>query len=338
MSQDTTYQATGGILDEAITWHVRLNSGDVNEQDLQRHAAWLLADPRHVDAFEQVQETWDKLKPAQDAVLQHFDTDPVPATDTVVVGPWRRQVVRIAALAASLLLVAITAWQLILAEPETRSFRTLAGESLEIELEDGSVVDLDTGTEIAVTMTEAERVVTLVRGAAVFAVAGNGGRPFVVKTDWHDVRVLGTRFEVVRRNGEMSVSVVEGTVAVAPSGPIPSIDSPKDLMLEQGERLVFDEKFAAPERYRVDPDRIAMWRDGQLAFANEPLRDVVKALNRYFETEKIVIGDSSIGSIPFTGVLEIADSETMARRLSGILPVKFERNGGEVRLIGASTE
>ena len=74
------------------------------------------------------------------------------------------------------------------------------GEQRTIQLEDGSRIILDTGSEVAVRFTGGRRSVTLNNGQAMFDVEGDPARPFIVDAGDTRVTAIGTRFDV-RRSG-----------------------------------------------------------------------------------------------------------------------------------------
>lgn len=70
------------------------------------------------------------------------------------------------------------------------------GEMPVVTLEDGSVVQLNAASAIAVEFTEKRRVIRLLRGEAFFQVAHGADRPFTVMAGTTSVTALGTAFDV----------------------------------------------------------------------------------------------------------------------------------------------
>ena len=94
-------------------------------------------------------------------------------------------------------------------------FSTGKGETKVIALKDGSVVTLNTASEIQVNYSDALRSVELIRGEALFDVAKNKARPFVVAAGDTSVRVVGTSFTVRHLDATpVQVLVREGIVDV----------------------------------------------------------------------------------------------------------------------------
>jgi transmembrane sensor len=102
-------------------------------------------------------------------------------------------------------------------------YSTALGEQRSIQFEDGSTVELNSLSKIRVKYSKQERDVELVEGQALFHVAHDTGRPFIVAVGGTRVRAVGTQFDVYKKSNGTVVTVVEGRVAVysAPQGMLP---------------------------------------------------------------------------------------------------------------------
>jgi len=116
------------------------------------------------------------------------------------------------ALAASMLVAIAGAFTWLYTQRGTYS--TDIGEQRSITLADGSTVDLNARTRIRVRMSEQDRRVELLEGQALFQVAKDKSRPFIVRSNDTQVRAVGTQFDVYRRKTGTTVTVLEGRVAV----------------------------------------------------------------------------------------------------------------------------
>ncbi|HSG49100.1 MAG TPA: FecR domain-containing protein, partial [Longimicrobiales bacterium] len=124
------------------------------------------------------------------------------------------------------------------------TYTAQAGVARSVSLDDGTFVRLAPGSSLQVWESDSERRMTL-SGRAFFAVARDEGRPFVVRAGASETRVLGTRFEVFDRGGDVRTVVVEGRVSVsngqgtvevtggsvarAPEGGPPTVEVPEDV-------------------------------------------------------------------------------------------------------------
>jgi transmembrane sensor len=107
-------------------------------------------------------------------------------------------------------------------------YATDIGEQRSIRLDDGSTVELNARSKIRVALHEHERDVVLIEGQALFQVAKDHARPFVVHSGDTSVLAVGTEFDVYRHHSGTTVTVVEGRVAVFPST-LPTADQAPDL-------------------------------------------------------------------------------------------------------------
>jgi transmembrane sensor len=119
-------------------------------------------------------------------------------------------------LAASVPLITIAAGWLALHSSAT-TIETDRAERREVVLNDGSVVNLEPETVLRVDLGKVQRYVVLTRGRALFHVAKNPARPFIVHAGDTNVRAVGTIFGVEQKNQNIIVTVSEGKVSVGPS-------------------------------------------------------------------------------------------------------------------------
>ena len=77
-----------------------------------------------------------------------------------------------------------------------QTFITPVGQTATIALSDGTIVTLDTQSELEAIERSSRREVFLTRGRAYFRVAKDPSRPFIVHANERSVRALGTAFTV----------------------------------------------------------------------------------------------------------------------------------------------
>ncbi len=93
-------------------------------------------------------------------------------------------------------------------------YSTDIGERRSITLADGSTVDLNARSKLRIEFSSAERRVELLDGQALFQVAKDKQRPFIVHSGDATVRAVGTQFDVYRKDSGTTITVLEGRVAV----------------------------------------------------------------------------------------------------------------------------
>ena len=146
-------------------------------------------------------------------------------------------------------------------------YETRIGGFSRIVLDDGSVIDLNTDSEVRVRVGSHKREVRLVRGEGRFQVAHDATRPFTVSAADADVRAVGTAFSVrLHDSKQVDVLVSEGTVAIAAAR---VTHAPP---VHAGEAAV-----VLPDRVsvsRIEPqqlERRLAWTSGRLQFRGESL-------------------------------------------------------------------
>jgi transmembrane sensor len=167
-----------------------------------------------------------------------------------------------------------------------------------------------------------------VRGEALFDVAKDANRPFIVEANGVRVRALGTSFAVRVEDSQVDVTVTEGSVEVSRS----SAD-------KVGYRVTSNEHAIAQPTGAVvvaamQPEaaqRRLAWRNGMVAFAGEPLRAAVLEVNRHNQ-RKIVIDGAALAERPLVGIFRATDAETFARTVAAALDARLEIDGDTLRL------
>lgn len=300
---------------EAAAWIAKLHSDDRTQQVEAGFRRWLAATPAHRAAFEMANELWvgaEQLpKPEAPPIVRW------PHSGIVLTLP------RALATACSVALIAVAAW-FALSDP---GIETGVGEQRYLTLEDGSRVTLNTATRIVVHFDEAQRGVELDYGEALFEVAKNPSRPFVVIADNKRVRALGTSFLVRRESSAVAVTLVEGNVSVSTgstSEPPPTAASETHeqnrsaeagaLTMSPGQRLTFSDG-AAPTLDRPQIENVTAWQRGQVIFDHTPLPHAIREMNRY-SAMVIELGDTNLATLAVTGVFRVGDTEDFARAVA----------------------
>ncbi len=321
---------SGGFLDnavdaEAAAWVARLQSGETEsaEAGLQQ---WLQADPAHVDAFERATEIWAMLPGA--ALCSQAEKD-ARARSHAEPEPRPRQ--RHAAFALVALLVLLLAGGVLATFGASPGYSTERGEQRTATLNDGSRIVLNTDSRLDVDFTTGMRRVRLDRGEAMFEVAPDADRPFIVTAGDTQVRAIGTVF-IVRRDGDsVVVTLIKGKVAVsdiaAPQRgrtPVPAAE------LSPGERLTASTDGPAI----VEPESIeaaTAWRRGQAIFRETPLASAVAELNRY-GGPRLEVADPHVAALPVSGVFATNDTPEFAEAVAQLHGLHVEKDGDTLRI------
>ncbi len=208
----------------------------------------------------------------------------------------RRAVPRWAAIAACLAVVSVVTLSL---WPREQS--SLVAHQI-MKLRDGSVVTLADGAKIDFALSDRDRKITLLSGAATFKVAKDSSRPFVVRSGDVYAQATGTEYSV-RRLGDTggAVHVKEGSVLVWARD-----DREQAVLLHAGGELTLD-----PGPGNVVPS-LPSPAIAQISLDNVTIASAVARFNNVNRT-KIVIADAEIGAIRIVGLFSAHDPDQFAQ-------------------------
>ena len=214
------------------------------------------------------------------------------------------------------------------------NFATAVAQRQTHTLADGTRVELNARTSLRFEQTATERRVRLAGGEALFAVAKNPAKPFIVETPAGSVRVTGTTFSVRNDTAgtvSLEVLVVEGSVQVRPSDPAGK-HTGEPYSLKAGDRLS-----AGTRGIEVIPltsgviENALAWREGRAVFAGVPLSEAIACFARYhgrrIEVSPTIAGLSVGGSYgledfpAFASALETAFPVKVTEDLSGAIAI-----------------
>ncbi len=208
-----------------------------------------------------------------------------------------------------------------------QTYATAIGGQEAVKMKDGSIIHLNTHSRVEVRFTDALREVRLIEGEALFTVAHDASRPFIVVTDNAQVRAVGTQFNVYRRGSDATrVSVLEGVVQVTTStAPTPESSSP--ARLAAGDEAQIEGQHVTKAQ-TPDVQRAVAWRARRLVFAGDRLDYIASEFNRYNQIQIRVEG--AVRERRMGGTFDADDPMPMVRYLSRDPDIEVIRNGAEI--------
>lgn len=329
-----------GIEKAASRWLARRDGGSWSDADAGAFDTWLQASTAHRVAFLRLQAAWVEsgrlqalgagLRGNQPPPRDSWHTASFTSDHAVPLAPapklhtrnssQRMRFVGFAMAGACALFIG-WGWRTY-QHVDAAAFNTAMGEVRTLPLADGSHATLASNSAIEIRLSRGERHVALIRGEAIFAVAKDPGRPFVVATNGHRVIAVGTRFSVRRDDEDLRVAVTEGTVRLE-SEPDAGSSSPSALLPAGSVALVHGNDVLVRSMPLVDVERMLGWRDGLLAFRDTPLTEAVTEFNRY-TARRIVVGDAQAGALRIGGSFRWDNQEGFVRLLEQGFPVRAE--------------
>jgi len=306
----------------AARWAVRRDLGTLSSEEEAEFEAWVAADTRHLGAYGRAEAVLFRLERLNGASLDGASSENAHPSR------WNRRLILAGGVAASIAAAVGVALHL----PETvreKSFSTAIGQIREVVLEDGSVMVLNTNTQIRVRFTQEVRAIDLLRGEAQFDVAKNKKRPFIVSAGDTLVRAVGTSFTVsMLPKRPVQVLVKEGVVELQRADAAAAIPVRASANIQAiapvGAPFV---TLAVPEEKLV---RDLAWQQGHIALDNKSLQEAAEEFARYSEVRIVV--DPAVSDRTVTGLFASNDPIAFARAAAAVLRLRMEVRGNEVRI------
>jgi transmembrane sensor len=360
------------IIEEASHWAMLLDDGDLNQEQKSELTNWLLKSPVHVDEFLQASAIFDLLSDVDDKKEISLDDllERIKSTNDKISGihtdkldtnepaqskpPRNNNIVRTwLAMAASIVISVFVVYQFdlpfVMGEDAPNlqslsSYKTELGEQRSVTLVDGSIIYLNTLTNIDIDYTEQYRNIHLYQGEAIFKVAHDPKKPFRVWVNETMFQALGTEFNVRNNQGKIELTVITGEVALTKNA-IQDQDLAienasirleenteldltvdKTLIVSIGQQATIQSNGLVTTEIQADLDKKTSWKAREMMFKNDQLKDVIYEFNRY-NALQITIDSPSLSRLSITGVFETNDPLSLLEFLESSGKAKIQRNG-----------
>ncbi|PWC18317.1 iron dicitrate transport regulator FecR [Brenneria roseae subsp. roseae] len=293
------------IRQQAALWAIRLAEAPLEDEQEQAFQHWLQQDPRHTLALQQAGTLWQELGSLSTEQKQALQPRVTPIKRFA---HWR---------IAALLLLGLsvgTAWfsdGFLMLRADYRAENQVRS----VTLPDGSQVEMDAGSAIAIAYNQHERRIKLLQGNAWFTAAPVNTlepRPFLVDAASGTTQALGTQFIIQNTPQVTTVGVIEHSVQVTANG----------------QTLRLDEQQAArytPHGVTRDPDWNSRdssdWKRGQLVFNQQPLSDVVDRINRY-HTGTVIVSGTALRQSQVSGIFSLNELDSALKTITAELGAK----------------
>lgn len=194
------------------------------------------------------------------------------------------------------------------------------GEKSQLILPDGSKVWVNSESSISYpsNFMDGNREIKL-KGEAYFEVAKNQGRPFTVETNDYNIKVLGTKFNVMAYSnfGRTETSLLEGKIEIQ--------RGEQSIPVVPGQTFTYSENKFSIQESKVN--QTARWKDDIFDFDRVTLKELMIRLERWYDVE-IDFKNPELNRIVYSGVFK--NEETIWQVLETFqltLPIRYERVG-----------
>ena len=358
------------IVSEACAWIVQIEEGNLTPADQLAFKEWVNRSPAHKSEITRLAQFSSELN-----VL----TAMMPSLDEAMLrrrklrksrNRWKTVLpVIMASISVAVFMFSglfVNDSTTLLPNDESAFYATQIGGQKDITLSDGSVIKLNTNTEVEINFNAKRRKIRLIKGEAFFQVAHNPDKPFLVYAGDKVVRAVGTAFIVRNLTGRFEVTVTEGQVElktdtlsniikpVASIGTVPvaSVGAVKELVkstvvgpvaIKAGETITYAIAMVTPAKInRVEKitkreiERELSWQDGLLEFSDTPLTEVIADLSRYTSL-KIEISDPELRNLKFGGLFRTDELSVLFDTLETNFDIRVEYENNDVVKISRST-
>lgn len=332
---------TREIAAEAAVWIARLHGPD-RSIDMEREClAWQACSAVHRLAFERGTDLWMEVAGVNRSAVARAALDHRP---DIAARGGRFKAWSLAAALTTMLLAGMMVF-----EPWRggSSYDTGVGEQRIVMLQDGTRMSLNTSTQVRVALGASRRTVEVIRGEALFEVAKDASRPFLVRAAGSEVQATGTAFVVrympalVGSRDAVDITLIEGRVVVrgaAVGMPVDGLTPGVDMA--PGERLRFVggargqvgvELRPLVDRPRVD--QVLAWKRGEAIFDNASLADAVGEMNRYSATQIRLAEAATLGGLRISGVFKTGDNVSFARAVAALHGLEVRESADRLELV-----
>lgn len=302
------------LSDEAIDWIVRLGSGTATDADRSAFEEWRARSPAHAEVAAEAASIMEDIGETRTADEYREVGAAIRHTPPKSQHFSRRKILTGSVAAAAAVGLSASGS---LGPPSAlwSDYATGIGGRKRVVLADGSVAWLNTASALSVDYTASERRLTLHAGEALFQVAKDKVRPFVVRSGEGEARALGTIYSVRRHETINDVVVTEGAVEVRAGSKI--------VRLIAGQRIAYgDDILSAVDT--VNADAATAWSRGKLIFNHRPLGEVAQELERY-QYGKVIVRGENLKRLEVTGVFDLDDTTALLRAVAATVRVPVTR-------------
>jgi transmembrane sensor len=351
MTEELHTDRTPHITTEACAWIAQLESGGLTSEDLAAFKEWMVRSPAHEKEIRRLAYLSSDLNvltemalPLRDAAVRQKRV-----TNGGFGNRWTgwRQFVTPALVAVIIFSGAFLIMGKDSLPTDPALITAAVGGHQEVNLSDGTVLKLNTDSEIEIDFSRERRKVRLLRGEAFFQVAHDSDRPFIVYAGDKSVRAVGTAFVVRHLPKKFEVTVLEGKIelghtpainpdvatGVAMNQPatgtpaqLPSSPSKRPIQLKAGESITYTDSIQT-DVIVVVPEREIMrrlsWRNGLLDFSETPLAEVIEDMSRYTALQ-IEISDPELRDLKFGGIFRTDELQALFGALETTYDIKVE--------------
>ncbi|HKQ14627.1 MAG TPA: FecR domain-containing protein [Steroidobacteraceae bacterium] len=329
------------IPEQAAEWLLRWHCGDLSIADRYEYLQWLKTSPVHIAEMLRMCRLYSWLDSAK---LKLFVTNEDTFSNVVELAPRERETKKVrggnrasvwtVSIAAGISALGLAALVGLAGKVMwfDHTFQTHAGEWRTMPLSDGSSISAAPFTRLHHDFGDDQRFISLERGKAVFRVAKDPSRPFMVEAGGVVITATGTQFGVESGDETVTVTMREGTVIVTPAADSEATFA--SVHLAADDQLTLSAS-GEPKVVHTDAEQELEWEHGLLKFVDgDTIGDAVAQFND-FNDLKIMV-DERTGARPMRGRFDAIDPLSFADTVGLTVNASVVRESPELIRIKAT--
>lgn len=312
--------ATKDMIQEQACHWISLELDGINLEENEKFNIWINENIKHKIAFEEEKSFINEIKSLPKDFLDELKYEVSQNRELKK----RKKIFlnKITPLVAACILIVLYINFFVEFTTFTQNFVATNKIQNNILLPDNSNISLDANTSINIKYYKNKRVVELSRGKAIFDVTPNKEQPFIIHTDRINVKVLGTKFEVVNHNDEIQINVLEGTVRVSKT----KEDDKQLAIVTKGESLHLDTNANLISQKNENIKKMLQWSEGKYSFQQTNLEEVLNEFSKHLNIS-VNFEKQITTKYPITGNFDIKHFDDFLKVLPMIHPVKITKVG-----------
>lgn len=202
--------------------------------------------------------------------------------------------------------------------------------TLNEKLPDGSTIFADAKTNLNIEFFNGKREVNLQNGRAMFEVAKDENRPFVIKSGDINIEVVGTKFEVIHKEDTTTINVEEGTVKTYYSKYF--IDKQNQALLTKAQSLTYKDDVGAITQIKIiEPEKIALWRENKILLNKTTLKEALEEFSKYNDISISFLSKDAENYL-ITGEFSSTQINIFIKTISKIYPIKIDKKDKSLQI------
>ncbi len=309
-------------------------TGEISPDEIQLLEDWVKEDAQKRQLFHEIKQSWMLLGTAgksfenNEMAWQKIQAgiNPKNSKKEPKIIQWPALMLRIA---AGIILLAIGAWSLYFLQSTHTQQITAENNPVQVELKDGSVVHVNTSSQISypARFKKDERRV-LLEGEAFFDVAKNPEKPFIVETEEFKVTVLGTSFNIraLKNEDTAEVSVISGSVDVTTT-------SGQTVLLSAGGKAIYNKSQNTLSGVSNSDPNIISWKTQKLVFNQTPLDVVFKTVGNTYNVS-FQLQNPELAHCLLTATFDQRSAEDVLTIIKETFNLRYIRSGEIITVAG----